>query len=328
MRVLFAGSPEISSVLLKYLLDNQSEKYQIVGVLTNPPSAQKRKSTLIPTPVEQVAREYNEYALQSNKQLLKILTPEKLDASVRDEVATLTPDILLCFAYGKIFGPKFMALFNKGGINVHPSLLPKFRGCAPVPQAILAMEEQTGITIQTLAQEMDCGDILEQKVIKLDGTETTDSLLEFCAKESCLLVAGVLEKIACGTQLSKPQEGEPSYCAMLKKEDGLIHWNKSSKQIDAQIRAFYSWPGAFTSCGENILRIHSAKIYAPENYDDIINENDVPGTVLKADKQNGILVKTGDGILQLLNLQWQTKKAMSWKDFINGTKNFAGSVLK
>lgn len=322
LRIIFAGSPNISSVLLKDLLEKQGNFYKVVGVLTNPPSVQKRKSTLIPTPVEEVARKYQADNNISEGCDWGIFTPLKLDGECREKIQSLNPDLLVCFAYGKIFGPKFMALFPKGGINVHPSLLPKYRGCAPVPAAILALEKQTGITVQRLAQEMDTGDVLLQKIIDLDGTENSESLLDFCAESSCPMVQEVLKKIADGSAVGTPQEGEPSYCTMLKKEDGLIDWSKTAEEIDGQIRAFYPWPSTFTKVGENQLQIHCAKLY----YGDV-KTTGCPGKVLKADKQNGILVETGNGILALENLQWQTKKAMGWKDFINGAKDFEGKIL-
>ncbi|NLM01158.1 MAG: methionyl-tRNA formyltransferase [Treponema sp.] len=328
MRILFAGSPDIAAVLLNYLLKLQDASFKIVGVLTNPPAPQGRKSTLVPTPVEQVAREYNS-SLSDVSKTVQIFTPDKLDASVREKISQLKCDLLVCFAYGKIFGPKFMALFPFGGINIHPSLLPKFRGCAPIPAAILAMEKETGITIQRLAQEMDCGDILAQKIIPLDGKETSESLLNYCATECCGMIHDILNKIADGKETSTPQKGKASYCSMLKKEDGQINWSKSAKEIDAQIRAFFPWPGAFTKCGENILHIHSAKVY-DEDIDALkeVLETAQNGQIIKNDKKFGILVKTGNGVLKLENLQWQTKKAMPWKDFINGNQNLCNKVFE
>ena len=143
MNILYAGSPDISAKVLEDLceLTKENPDFNIVGVLTNPPSAKGRHKELIPTEVAQSAIKYN----------IPVLEPEKLDADLREKVAALNPDILVCFAYGKLFGPKFMALFPQGGINLHPSLLPKYRGCAPVPAAILNQEKETGITVQKQA---------------------------------------------------------------------------------------------------------------------------------------------------------------------------------
>ena len=126
LKIVYCGSPEIAALPLKELFEDKT--HQIVAVITNPPSMKGRKGDLVPTPVEMVAREF-----QNQRNEVEILTPEKLDSSVREKISSLNPDILVCFAYGKIFGPKFLELFPMGAINLHPSLLPKYRGCAPVP---------------------------------------------------------------------------------------------------------------------------------------------------------------------------------------------------
>ena len=222
MNILYAGSPDISAKVLEdlYLLTKDSSDIKIVGVLTNPPSAKGRHKELIPTDVAQTAIKYE----------IPVLEPEKLDAELREKVLALNPDILVCFAYGKIFGPKFMALFPLGGINLHPSLLPKYRGCAPVPAAILNQETETGITVQKLALEMDSGDILLQTKIPLDFTETSESLLNKAAAMGGELLFKVLNCIKTGGGQCTPQDSsQATYCEMLKKEDGLIDWSKSAK---------------------------------------------------------------------------------------------------
>lgn len=318
MRILFAGSPDVAATLLKDLL--ASPDIDIVGVLTNPPSPQGRSKALVPTPVAQATEEFNQ---QCNR-CIPVLTPEKLNEEARNQVTALNPDILVCFAYGKIFGPKFLALFARGGINIHPSLLPKYRGCAPVPAAILNRDAQTGITVQRLAMQMDSGDILAQVRLPLDGTETADSLLAHCASLSGKIVIDVLKKIESGSDSAVAQNNDDAtYCEMLKKEDGLIDWNKSALEIDAQIRAFFSWPGTFTNANGVPLRIHAATVYDTNTE----SSQNKPGTVLGTDKKSGILVQTGNGVLAITNLQWQAKKAMNWKDFMNGTRNFIGTVL-
>lgn len=319
MRIVYAGSPDISAVPLEFLLNEG--RHEVAAVLTNPPSMQGRSKELIPTPVALEAMKENEK--RSPETQIPILTPERLTKSVRNYIQTLGCDILVCFAYGKIFGPKFLALFPKGGINLHPSLLPKYRGCAPVPAAILNRDSETGITVQRLAQEMDCGDILLQEKIPLHGRETAQTLLETASTMGGPMISQVLSQIEDGTVKAVKQDGDTAcYCTILCKNDGCIDWNESALNIDARIRAFTPWPGAYTRVQETILRIHEAFVYeqasSPE-YNNLPN-----GRVIGVDKAKGILVKTGDGILVLTNLQWQSKKAMHWKDFLNGSKNFIG----
>ena len=320
MNILYAGSPDISAKVLEdlYLLTENSSDFNIVGVLTNPPSAKGRHKELVPTEVAQIAIKYQ----------LPVLEPEKLDADLREKVRALNPDILVCFAYGKLFGPKFMALFPQGGINLHPSLLPKYRGCAPVPAAILNQEEETGITVQKLALEMDSGDVLLQVKIPLDFTETSESLLNDAANRGGELFYKVLCDIRDGKANGVPQDSsQATYCEMLKKEDGLIDWTKSAKEISAKIRAYYPWPSSFTVYKDLQLKIHRATVFQGEYSGEASSENSVSGTVLGLDKKSGILIQTGDGILAVENLQLQAKKAMDFKDFLNGNKDFIGSKL-
>ena len=320
MNILYAGSPDISAKVLEdlYLLTENSSDFNIAGVLTNPPSAKGRHKELVPTEVAQIAIKYQ----------LPVLEPEKLDADLREKVRALNPDILVCFAYGKLFGPKFMALFPQGGINLHPSLLPKYRGCAPVPAAILNQEEETGITVQKLALEMDSGDVLLQVKIPLDFTETSESLLNDAANRGGELFYKVLCDIRDGKANGVPQDSsQATYCEMLKKEDGLIDWAKSAKEISAKIRAYYPWPSSFTVYKDLQLKIHRATVFQGEYSGEASSENSVPGTVLGLDKKSGILIQTGDGILAVENLQLQAKKAMDFKDFLNGNKDFIGSKL-
>ena len=159
MKIVFAGSPDAARITLEYLYDQQSAfGFEIAGVLSNPPTAKGRHKTPTPTPVAA-------YALEKG---LPVFTPEHLDSAAREQIAPLGADLLVCFAYGHIFGPKFLAMFPMGGINLHPSFLPKYRGCTPVQQAILDGEELLGISIQTLSLKMDAGDTYN--IDKVDET--------------------------------------------------------------------------------------------------------------------------------------------------------------
>ena len=333
LRIVYCGSPEIAALPLKELFEDKT--HQIVAVITNPPSMKGRKGDLVPTPVEMVARDFQN---QGNE--VEILTPEKLDASVREKISALNPDILVCFAYGKIFGPKFLELFPRGAINLHPSLLPKYRGCAPVPASILNQDKITGITIQRLVQQMDAGDILLQKELPIEKDDNSETVLNKASSQGGKLFLEVLNQIENKTENPVPQdESQATYCRMLEKEDGRIDWSKSANEIDAKIRAFYPWPGAFTNVSENVLKIHSCEVFNQEKFettnvtvaDGSVQKlssifGKIPGTVLGVDKSCGILVQTGNGILVLKNLQWQAKKAMNWKDFMNGSKQFCHCI--
>ncbi len=315
MRVLFAGSPEIAVPALQAL----AARHELVGVLTNPPSVKGRGLCLSCTPVAAAAAALG----------IPVLSPERLGPTERDAVAALRPDILVVFAYGHIFGPKFMALFPAGCINAHPSLLPRWRGCAPIPYAILEREPVTGVSIQRLARKMDCGDVLLQEKIALDGRETTESLSALSATVAADLLLRALDDIAAGKDRGEAQdEAAASYCCALTKEAGLVDWNLAAVDIDARVRALYPWPGAFTSFQGERLAILASRPWPPADYGHKdADAGPEPGMVLAVDRSKGIMVQTGEGLIALKRLQLRGKRPMDYKDFANGARGLVGTRL-
>lgn len=316
IKILFAGSPEAAKHTLEILEKAQSlYDFSIAGVLSNPPSAKGRHKELIPTPVAAFAQEKG----------LPVFTPEHLDAAARDAISPLGADLLVSFAYGHIFGPKFLALFPMGGINLHPSLLPKYRGCTPVPAAILNRDSKTAVTVQTLSLKMDEGDILAQTVVELKGKETSESLLNYSAEEGARLICEIIKK--CGEEgrlpQGTPQRGEASYTGIITKEDGRINWKDDAAAIEAKIRAYYPEPGCWCLENGSPLRILEAELFTDNKYEDA-----AAGSVLEFSRQYGILIKTGAGILAVTKLQRQGKNAMDYKSFMNGARNFIGTMLE
>lgn len=336
IRVLFGGSPAPAAKALELILKDSAmsssvseEAYEVVGVLTNPPSAHGRHKDLIPTEVEQYARIWNE----ARNCGISVFAFEHIRQEEREKIAAVRPDIFVCFAYGHILGPKFFSLFPFGGINLHPSLLPKYRGATPVNAAILNGDSETGFSIQKMALGMDEGDILLQQKIGLTGTETAEQVLKNSALYGGMNITQILRQISRTGKLPDafPQQGEISYCSIIKKEDGKINWRSSARQIDAQIRAYTPWPGCFTYCGTvqlRILKAWDANKVAVQDPSVVKNTSAVPGTVLEYNRQRGILIQTGDGVLIATELQWQSKKAMDYKSFMNGARNFIGAVLE
>ena len=324
MRILFAGSPAIAVPSLKICSDMEMEGKGITlaGVLTNPDSRRGRHGQEEPTDVSAAALELDAIRKLKGFPPIPQIKPEKLTSQARNEIAALAPELLVSFACSHFFGPRFLALFPKGGINIHPSLLPKYRGACPITAAILAGEKETGICIQRLAPEMDTGDILAMDVIKLSGRETTASLSETVSSGAALLLSGLLSDFDAKASITRSQKGEAVYCHSIKKEAGLIDWSKSAVEIDAQIRAYTPWPLSFTCFGDNMLFILEAE--ALETGKPV---EAAPGTVLGTDKDHGILIQTGNGTLAVSRLQWRAKKALDWKSFLNGTRDFVGMKL-
>ncbi|MBL8966663.1 MAG: methionyl-tRNA formyltransferase, partial [Spirochaetaceae bacterium] len=250
MRVLFAGSPEIALPSLEAL----AAEGLVAGVLTNPDAQRGRGLGAAPTPV----------ALAAERLGLPVLKPERLGAEAREAAAALKAELLVSFAYGRIFGPKFLALFPRGGLNVHPSLLPKYRGCAPIPAAILHRDAETGVAVQRLALAMDEGELLAVERLPLSGRETTESLSALAATVGAGLLLRVVRELEEGRESGRPQEGEASYCSLLAKEDGLLHWDESALDLDARVRAFHPWPGAFTWLKGQRLTILESEAYPGE----------------------------------------------------------------
>lgn len=315
LRILFAGTPECAVPSLEII----AKHHTLVGVLTNPPAASGRSGTKKECPVACRLRSLrDENAIAST---VPILDPQTITQEVRDSIASLKPDLLVCFAYGKIFSAQTLSLFPLGGINIHPSLLPRWRGCAPVPAAILAQDSETGVSIQKLALKMDSGDILGSLTIPLDGTETADALLQQSSIKAAALLQEILEQIKNGTTNPVPQdESKATYSCMIKKKDGEISWELSAKHIDAQMRAFTPWPASFSYSDGKMLILHKAHPLLGEKKHN-------PGTIIGTDPQEGILIQTGEGILAVEQLQWQTKKILDWKSFLNGNKGIIGKTL-
>ena len=308
MRVLFAGSPEIAVPSLAAI----AARHELVAVLTNPPSAKGRGLCFSCTPVTEAAEALG----------VSVLSPVRLGPAERELVAALRPDLLVVFAYGHIFGPKFMALFPHGGINAHPSLLPRWRGCAPIPFAILHRDTQTGVSVQRVAPRMDSGDILSRRVIDLDGTETTESLSALAATIGAEMLAQAIDDIAAGRETDEPQDEErATYCSALKKDEGCIDWTASALDIDARCRAFNPWPGTYSTLAGERLSLLTTRPYLDEG------GGMAAGTVVSVDKSKGIMVQTGEGLVALERLQLRGKKPMKWNDFANGARGLVGSCL-
>ena len=319
MRILFAGSPVIAIPSLEVLC--RTEGVELAGVLTNPDTPKGRHGLPLPTEIGEAAEKILKRFSEEGKDVFPILKPAKLDAPAREQVLSLKPDLLVSFAYGRLFGPKFLSLFPLGGINIHPSLLPKYRGPTPVQAAILNRDTVTGITVQRLALQMDSGNILASENLQLTGKETTASLSGIVAEKAGGMLPAVLKQIAEGGQGTPQDHSKISFCSLIKKEDGQIDWKKSARDIDAQIRAFNPWPLCRTIHKNRQLFILKADIYKD------MDSKGEPGLVLGIDKEHGILVQTGEGILCVTQLQYQGKKALFFMDFLNGARDFTNSIL-
>lgn len=310
MRIVFAGTAAIAVPSLAML----AQEHQLVGILTNPDAPQGRGLVLTSSPVAQAAQR-----LCPDIPLWK---PERLTAEVRDMIRAAKPDVLVVYAYGKIFGPKFLSLFGES-VNVHPSLLPRWRGPAPIAFSILNRDAQTGISIQKIAQQVDSGDIFEQIVWDMQFTETTAELTNRAAETGSMLLNKVLHDLEAGTVHAVPQnDALATHSWLLTKQDGIIDWNKSSEELHAMIRALNPWPLAQTSYEGKTLYIHNVG-----HIEEMCVNTQAPGTILSIDKNRGIMVQTGTGALFITGVQWAGKNLLPMKDFLNGARLTPGSCF-
>lgn len=315
MRVLFAGSPALAVPAL----ERTAAMTEVAAVLTCCDQPVGRGGRIEASPVKTKALELG----------IPVLQPDRLDPAALEQVRALAPDLLVVAAFGMIFRPEFLSLFPMGGINVHPSLLPRHRGPSPISAAILEGDAETGVTIQNIAQRFDTGDILAQRAVPLRGDETTGSLTAALADVGADLLAGVLASVTPG---EKPRgraqdEALATYCRMVRKEDGLVDWTESAAVIERKVRAYDPWPRAATSWKGASLLLLKTGVYAGTLPEAAEAPADVPGTVGGADRQRGILVRTGGGILCVERLQEQFRKPMDWRSFLNGHPDFVGARL-
>ena len=333
MRVIFAGSPDIAVPSLQAV----AGAAELVGVLTNPESQKGRGLASSATAVALAAAALPGHSDGASHP--PILSFDHLGSEARKAVAALEPELLVSFAYGRIFGPKFLSVFPRGGINVHPSLLPRWRGPTPIPAAILHRDAQSGVCVQRIAlpgassSGIDEGDILATETIVLDGRETTASLSEKAAGIGAKLVAEVLRAMGEGRESARAQVGEASYSSLLAKDDGLIDWSAPVEDIDALVRAFDPWPVAFTSFRGLRLAVLEAVAYPgrgwlpPSTLATGATPSAEAGTILGLDKSLGLMVQGIDGLVALRRLQLQQKKVLPWRDFANGLRDLAGVRL-
>jgi len=310
MRLLFAGSPELAVPSL----DALARDHEVCAVLTNPDRPVGRGRTPVPTPVKRRAVDLG----------LEVLEPGEWGTRLRESVRALGPELLVVVAFGTILRPEFLELFPRGGINLHASLLPKYRGPSPITAVILAGEPETGLTVQKLAPRMDAGDILAVRRVELSGRETTGSLSERLAALGPEVLRDTLERISAGTISPVPQdESAATYCRLVRKEDGRIDWRLPAGAIERMIRAYDPWPRAFTTYRGRQLALLSGGVYP-----DPLDPGGRPeGLVLEADSRYGILVSTGGGVLYVDALQLQGGNPLEWRSFLNGHRDLIGATL-
>jgi len=308
MRIVFFGTP----IFAKIILEKIYEKENIVAVITQPDKPSGRGKKIEYSPVKKFALEKN----------IKIFQPEVLRKKEFENIIyDLNPEIFIVSAYGKIIPENLLNIPPLGGINVHASILHKYRGASPIERALWNCEEETGVTIMQMVKELDAGPIWSQKRIKIDPDDNREILTLKLAYLGAELLIETLPLIKNNKIKPIPQDDSlATYAEKIKPEEEKIDWKNHSKKIWCQIRALSPEPGAYTFFRGNILKILKA-LPEEEKIDGEI------GSVVKIDKKKGFAVKTGEGILWILEVKPENRKKISAIDFINGYRIKLGETL-
>jgi len=307
-RIIFLGTPDFSVPTLRALHENQ---YEVLAVVTQPDRPKGRGRRLVPPQVKEVAGTLGYLVLQP----LRIKEPWFIE-----KIVALDPDLFVVVAYGRILPGSFLSIPHLGAINIHPSLLPRYRGPAPVQWAIINGDQETGVTTMWMDEGMDTGDVLLGSKVAVSPDDTSGSLHRRLAEVGAQLLIETLNKLKSGNLVGQPQDKSgATYAPLLKKEDGRIDWTRDARSLDALVRGMNPWPGAFTFLSGKRLKVLKAKDLQKR-------AKKKTGTVLEG-FPGDFNVATGRGILALKEVQLESAKRLPVRDFLRGCPVPAGTLL-
>ncbi len=299
LRIIFGGTPDFAAEHLKTLI---SQGYNVVAVYTQPDRESGRGHKLTPSPVKEIAEEYNIPVEQP------LNFKQELDV---DAFKKHSPDLFVVVAYGVILPKSILNIPTFGCINIHGSLLPKYRGAAPIQRAIFNGEKESGITVMQMNEGLDTGDMLLTSSCNIDISDTSETLFNKLIPIGCKALTDTISLIIDEKLNPIPQNNSiATYASKITKEEAVIDWNESAEKIDRRIRTYNSWPMAKIQLDNLTIKVHKASISKT-------NSDKKPGTIIAIDKK-GILVATGKGSICLEIMQLPGKKAMKATDIING----------
>jgi methionyl-tRNA formyltransferase len=306
--IVFMGTPQTAADTLEYLL---AKDYRIAGVVTQPDRPAGRGQKSVSSPVRQLAQ----------ARAIPSIAPQKIRApEVLEKLTAWQPAAIVVVAFGRILPKPILELAPHGCINVHYSLLPKYRGAAPAAWTIIQGERDGGVTTMKLVEKMDAGPIYLQQAVELAPDETNGSLQRRLTPIGARLLADTLEGLKNGDLAPREQdESLVSFAPLLKKEDGLIDWTMPAEIIERRVRGLSPWPGAFTYIGSKLLKLHRVRLYT-------VTEMAEPGEVIRADA-GGFCVAAGSGALELQEVLVENKNRVPGVEFVKGARIKAGDRL-
>ena len=298
MRIVFMGTPDIAATCLKKILD---DGFEVVGVYTQPDRPKGRGMKLVASPVKEVALAAG----------IPVYQPENFrEEETVEQLRALKPDICAVVAYGRILPQKVLDVPTFGCINIHASLLPKYRGSAPYQWAVLDGLRETGVTAMYLCREMDAGDIIDVSKTPIGENETAGELLDRLAVLGAALLSKTLARFAAGEKIT-PTPQDPSlvsYAPMLDKTLCPIDWSKTAHQVHDQVRGLHPWPVATMELDGKTFKVHETRVVSGEGQ---------PGTILELNK-NGLVIACGEGAVEIRSLQAEGGKRMAAPDYFRG----------
>ncbi len=321
MKILFMGTPDIALESLKKIYENG---YEICGVVTVPDRPAGRGNKMVSSPVK-------EFAIQNN---LKVFQPEKISHNdeFKNEIKELVPDLVVVVSYGVILPKSFLDIPKLGCINLHPSMLPKYRGAAPIQWAILNGDDTTGVTIMYLDQGMDSGDIIIQREVAIDPDETTGDLWARLSTIGAEMLTQVIKNIDNGIIERTPQPDDFTLAPMLSKDMARIDWNeKSASEIKNLVRGLNPILGAYTTIDGKKIKLWKVQSISYSEFADICKDKIdgcQNGTVLLSDSKTGLFIKAKDGVISVLEIQGENARKMGINDFLRGTQIPVQKVLE
>lgn len=309
MRTIFMGTPDFAVGTLKALIDSEHE---VLAAVTQPDKPKGRGKAMQFTPVKEAAVEAG----------IPVLQPVKVrEPGFVEMLRELKPDVIVVVAFGQIIPNNILQMPKYGCVNVHASLLPKYRGAAPIQWAVINGDEKSGVTTMRMDSGLDTGDMLLSQEVALDKEETGGSLFDKLSMVGAELLLKTLKELEAGnvTPVKQPVDSPTSYASMMTKEMGNINWHKDAQSIERLIRGLNPWPSAYTHLGGKTLKVWRAVAEEGESGLE-------PGTVIEAKKT--VFVQTGKGILEILELQLEGKRRMASDAFLRGYQIERGSILK
>lgn len=303
------GTPEFAVPSLEALI---GAGYEVVAAVTQPDRPVGRKKTLTPPPVKVCAQAHGVPVLQFERIRRK---------EGREALTALQPDLFVTAAFGQILSKAVLDIPRLGTINVHASLLPQYRGSAPINWCIVSGEKKAGVTTMMTNEGIDTGDMLLRDEVEIGENENAEELTERLSRLGAQTLLRTLRALEDGTLVRTPQnEAEASYQPMLTREMGEMDWSRSAQQLHDQVRGLYPWPGAYTTMDGGVLKVWVSRVSD-------MKTDAAPGTVVRADAKEGLFVACGTGVLQIVELQAPGSKRMNARDYLRGKPMQTGTVL-